>query len=228
MRAVGFDFGQTLAELDHDFLKARLAEQGAAFDAALGRRSSAEAWARYGELKDAGHARAWRGMIEVVLRRGGVPEARVGALGAWLWREQPAKNLWRKPLPGMIELVRELRAAGVPLAVISNSEGHLTELVAELGWSTDFDVLVDSGRVGIDKPEPGIFLHACASLGVAASQLLHVGDSWEADVRGALGVAARAVWLDARHGQRELPSGVYGAADAGELREVLARLGLLS
>jgi HAD superfamily hydrolase (TIGR01549 family) len=228
MRAVGFDFGQTLAELDYDFIAQRLRERGATFDAAAAIAVSERAWQVYGEKKNDGHALAWLAMMQEQLRGGGVPPERITELAAWLWQEQPRKNLWRRPITGMIELVRELRRSDVPLAIISNSEGHLAELVAELGWSADFEVVVDSGRVGIDKPDPRIFQHACAALGVAAAELLHVGDAWEADVKGALGATASAVWFDRRHHERALPERVYGAATAAELREVLARLKLLS
>jgi len=228
MKAVGFDFGQTLGELDYAFLAKRLRERGVALDPLTAAASSQPAWQIYGERKRDGHAVAWRAMMEAQLTGGGAPSARAPELAAWLWDEQPRQNLWRKPIAGMIELTRELRRAGTPIAVISNSEGHLAELVAELGWERDFDVIVDSGRIGIDKPDPRIFLHACAALDVAPSDLLHVGDAWEADVQGALGVAASAVWFDARHRERALPERVYGAANAAELREVLARLGLVS
>jgi HAD superfamily hydrolase (TIGR01549 family) len=227
-RAAGFDFGQTLGELDHEFLKQRLAERGVVYDPARARSHHIEAWERYGALKNAGHAAAWRNMIEVFLRQGGVPTERLEMLTGWLWEQQSSKNLWRQPIPGMIELARELARAGVKLAIISNSEGRMAELLVELGWSETFSVIADSGRLGIDKPSPGIFQHACAALGVACSELVHIGDSWEADVEGALNVGAQAVWFDERHRQRELPSGVYGAGSAAELREVLARLGLVS
>jgi putative hydrolase of the HAD superfamily len=167
-------------------------------------------------------------MMEAQLTGGGVELERAQELAAWLWQEQPRRNLWRRPIPGMIELVDELKRAGTPIAIISNSEGQLAELIDELGWTSHFDVVVDSGRVGIDKPDPRIFTHACAALGVAAQQLLHVGDAWEADVQGALGASASAVWFDREHRARALPERVYGAANAAELREVLARLGFLS
>jgi len=228
MKALGFDFGQTLAELDYAFIAQRLRERDCPFDAAPARASSPRAWQIYGEKKGLGHELAWRAMMEEHLRGGGVPEARISELSGWLWEEQPRKNLWRRPIAGMIELVRELKRGGVPIAIISNSEGHLAELVAELGWAADFDVVVDSGRIGIDKPDRRIFEHACAALGVAPEQLLHVGDSWEADVRGALGASCHAVWFDAQHRTRALPERVDGAASAAELREVLARHGLLS
>jgi HAD superfamily hydrolase (TIGR01549 family) len=228
VKALGFDFGQTLAELDFDFLRRRLLERGAAFDPDAAAAKSPLAWQIYGAKKSEGHAAAWRGMIEAQLTSGGVPAERAVELGAWLWDEQPKKNLWRKPIAGMIELVRELKQAGVPIAIISNSEGHLAELVDELDWTSAFDVVVDSGRIGIDKPDPRIFEHACAALSVEGQQLLHVGDAWEADVQGALGASASAVWFDPAHSARSLPPRVYGAANAAQLREVLARLGFLS
>jgi putative hydrolase of the HAD superfamily len=228
LKAVTFDFGQTLGELDYDFLRRRLAERGTELDPNGARSAATDAWQLYGTKKDAGHALAWRAMIEHILHGGGVSTSAALELGAWLWDEQPRQNLWRRPIPGMIELVRELRQREVPVAIISNSEGHLAELVDELGWSGDFDAIVDSGRVGVDKPDPRIFQHAAAALSLTADALLHVGDSWEADVQGALGVSSAAVWFDSRHRQRELPPNVLGAANAAELREVLARFGFVS
>jgi HAD superfamily hydrolase (TIGR01549 family) len=228
MKALGFDFGQTLAELDYEFVARRVATRGAQFDAARGRDNSKPAWDIYGQKKSEGHVVAWRAMMQAQLEGGGVPRERAVELAAWLWDEQPRMNLWRKPIAGMIELVRELKRARVPLAIISNSEGRLAELVQELGWQAEFDVVVDSGRVGIDKPDPRIFHHACQTLGVEPAQLLHVGDAWEADVQGALGAGASAVWFDSRYRERALPERVFGAGTAAELREVLARLGLVS
>jgi HAD superfamily hydrolase (TIGR01549 family) len=227
MTALSFDFGQTLCELDYAFLQRRLAERGISLDPLSARSGSNAAWAVYGSKKSDGHVAAWRGMIEALLSGGGAPSERLNELGAWLWSEQPAQNLWRQPIPGMIELVRELRGARIKVAIISNSEGRLAELVAELGWADDFDVIVDSGRVGIDKPDPRIFQHACAALGVSSSELLHVGDAWEADVLGALGAGASAVWFDARHAERQLPERVLGAGSAPELRSLLRAQQLL-
>lgn len=227
MKALGFDFGQTLAELDYDFVAQRLRERGASFDPRLGRERSKAAWDIYGQKKRDGHVVAWQAMMQAQLEGGGVPREQAPELAGWLWQEQPRRNLWRRPIAGMIELSRELRRAGTPIAIISNSEGHLAELVDELGWKADFDVVVDSGRLGIDKPDPRIFQHACAALALPPEQLLHVGDAWEADVQGALGAGASAVWFDSRHRERALPERVYGASNAAELREVLARLELL-
>lgn len=228
MKALGFDFGQTLAELDYEFVARRLSERGVPFDAQASAQNAKQAWLVYGAKKNDGHAEAWLAMMAAQLTGGGIPHDRAQELSAWFWQEQPKHNLWRRPIPGMIELVSELKRAGTPIAIISNSEGHLAELVDELGWTPHFDVVVDSGRVGIDKPDPRIFTHACAALGVTNQELLHVGDAWEADVQGALGASASAVWFDREHRARALPERAYGAGNALELREVLARLGFLS
>src|SRR6478609_7260878 len=159
MRAVTFDFGQTLAELDHDFLLKRVHTFGAELDPVASRAATVSAWHAYGAAKSLGHARAWQAMMLELLRAGGVQKIRAGAadpayaekIAQLLWDAQPTHNLWRKPIAGMFELCAELRAKHVPVGIISNSEGHLAELVEELGYGALFSVIIDSGRVGIDK-----------------------------------------------------------------------------
>ncbi len=60
MRAVTFDFGQTLAELDHDFLMRRLHTFGAQLDPAASEAATVSAWHAYGAAKALGHARGKR------------------------------------------------------------------------------------------------------------------------------------------------------------------------
>jgi HAD superfamily hydrolase (TIGR01549 family) len=221
---ITFDFGQTLAELDHEFLAERLHERGARLETQQSRRAEQAAWRAYGIAKPRGHAEAWMSMMETLLREGGVDGAREHA--AWLWEQQPDKNLWRRPIPGMFELATELRDLGVPVGILSNSEGKLAELVRELGKEELFRTVVDSGRVGLDKPDRRIFELAAARLGGTVEQLLHVGDSWEADVLGAIGAGARAIWFRHIDG-RSLPDGVSACCDAAELRARLADLGVV-
>ncbi|WP_433425957.1 HAD family hydrolase [Microtetraspora malaysiensis] len=54
-----------------------------------------------------------------------------------------------------------------------------------------------SYRIGYAKPDPRAFLAVAAAHGVSPEEIIHVGDSVEFDVRAALGVGARAVWLPA-------------------------------
>jgi len=225
--AVTFDYGQTLAELDHDFLARRVSELGGRLDSAAARAAHIAAWDAYGAAKTLGHAKAWQLMMLTFLRAGGArPASGVAephyaeALAEQLWLAQPARNLWRKRIPGMFELVHELVEKGIPVGIISNSEGRLAELLAELGEAAPFRVVVDSGRVGIDKPDPRIFQLAAQGLDTELSRIVHVGDAWEADVMGARNAGARAVWF-APTDERALPSGVVACRDARELQAAL-------
>jgi putative hydrolase of the HAD superfamily len=232
VRAVSFDFGQTLAELDHEFLTRRVLSLGAGLDAAAARGATVAAWHAYGVAKPLGHARAWRAMMLDLLNAGRLHKLRGEAdpgypekIAQQLWDAQPEQNLWRRPIPGMFELAEALKARQIPIAIISNSEGRLAELVAELGYGALFPVVVDSGRLGIDKPDPRIFQHAAQLLGVPLAEVVHVGDAWEADVLGARAAGAAAIWFSPSD-DRPLPAGVVACRDARELELALRDFGL--
>jgi len=232
-RAVTFDFGQTLAELDHEFLMRRVHGLGGELDPVASHGATVAAWHAYGAAKSLGHARAWQAMILEILRGGGVRKIRAEAadptyaekIAQLLWDAQPTHNLWRKPIAGMFELAAELGAKQVPVGIISNSEGHLAELVEELGHAALFPVIIDSGKVGVDKPNPRIFELAAEALGVTLAEIVHVGDAWEADVMGARAAGADAVWY-APTDERALPEGVVACRNAGELRRALRDFGV--
>ena len=70
------------------------------------------------------------------------------------------------PLPGAVELVAELRAAGVPLALVSSSYRVLVDAVVErLGLR--FDLVLAGDEVRHAKPHPEPYLTACDRLGAA-------------------------------------------------------------
>jgi HAD superfamily hydrolase (TIGR01509 family) len=224
--AVTFDFGQTLCELDTGLLSRRLAERGLAvaeprLDAAV-----IDAWRAYDAAIDQGlGGHPWKILMRELLARAGAPEASIGEAVDWLWTEQPLKNLWRRPIEGMIEIVIDLHRAGIAVGVVSNSEGKLAELIDEIGWGAHFPVVADSGKLGLEKPGPAIFQWAAERLGALAGQVVHVGDSLAADVEGALGAGMRAVYFKPR-ARRPAPVGVKIASDAAGLRRALGEWGI--
>ncbi len=223
---VTFDAGQTLIELDAAMLAARLAERGVATTAAALAAAQPAAWQRYEQLvAGGGHDQPWQVfMAALIAGATGVAADAAAALAAWLWTEQPRRNLWRRPVPGMIELVRELRAAGIAVGVLSNSEGHLAALFVEIGWGDEFAAVIDSGVVGVAKPDPRIFALTLAALGGAPATTVHVGDSRSADVDGARAAGWRAIWFGpaaVAAGPGDAP-GVAVARDAAGVRAILA------
>lgn len=81
------------------------------------------------------------------------------------------------------------------LGVVSNFYGNVDVLCEEAGLAASLDAIVDSARVGIRKPDPGIFQLALDRLGVVAAEAAFVGDSCERDLRPAQGLGMRTVWL---------------------------------
>lgn len=227
-----FDFGQTLVSLDHQMLASRVAERGIVLDAGRAEQATPGAWAAYNRAKRAGRVgeHAWMAFMRTLLVSSGVADARAGQLAVWLFSEQPTKNLWRKPVPGMFDLVRDLVTANTTVGAVSNSEGRLAELIEELGLGSLFRCVADSGRLGVEKPDAGIFEWAAERLDVPLADIVHVGDSWEADVKGALAVGARAIWFDADATSLPAPDAngrVWQCRNAGELRALFQAWNLL-
>ncbi|MBT0774121.1 HAD family phosphatase [Kineosporia sp. J2-2] len=73
----------------------------------------------------------------------------------------------------MVGLLRRARAAGLRTALLSNSWG---EHYPEHLWIGAFDQVVISGRVGMRKPEPKIYLHTAQLLGLAPEACVFVDD----------------------------------------------------
>ena len=82
------------------------------------------------------------------------------------------------------------------LAVISNSDGHMADLLARVGLGDCFERVVDSTRFGVEKPDPRIFHFAAAELKVTSAECLYVGDVYSIDYVGAKNAGFDAVLFD--------------------------------
>jgi putative hydrolase of the HAD superfamily len=106
-------------------------------------------------------------------------------------------GMWNHAIPGALPAVMDLLARGYRVAVVSNSDGSVTESLQVAGFGDLFELVIDSANVGISKPDPGIFRLALDALDVAAGNAWYVGDSSYHDIGGAkaAGLAA-AVLID--------------------------------
>jgi putative hydrolase of the HAD superfamily len=75
---------------------------------------------------------------------------------------------------GTVRLIEELRAAGVPIALVSNAFGR--DCYAEFDLDALADVVVISSEVGVRKPSRRIYAIACERLGIDPRQAVMVDD----------------------------------------------------
>jgi 5'-nucleotidase len=108
--------------------------------------------------------------------------------------------------PGTVELLRALRERGVKLGIVTNglSETH-REKIAVLRISEYFDAIFLSDEVGMVKPDPLLFAHACRTLGGVPAHAAMVGDRYDRDIRGAMEAGLYTIWLNVR--SERLPPG---------------------
>jgi putative hydrolase of the HAD superfamily len=118
--------------------------------------------------------------------------------------------------PDAAPALRELRAAGLRLVVVSNWDHSLHERLEETGLAPLVDAAVASAEVGHAKPERAIFEHALELAGAGPERALHAGDSPVEDVEGALAAGLRAV-LVVRDGDLRAPEGVPRIRTLAEL-----------
>jgi putative hydrolase of the HAD superfamily len=228
IRAVFFDVGGTLAYPHpsfHGVIARVLAEHGVQLSAAQVAAIEPEVWKAINSYwqqggnftrSDAESRQFWYWVYGTFLKLLGVPQP--GDLPERLYGEFIKHDTYRLYADSLPTL-DALRARGLLLGVISNWEEWLEQLLLHLEIHTYFASTTISGRAGLEKPDPRIFALALESLGVAAEEAVHVGDSLHHDVEGARAAGLLPVLID-REGQA--PPGDYlRVADLTHLPDVL-------
>ncbi|NNL84603.1 MAG: HAD family hydrolase [Myxococcales bacterium] len=114
-------------------------------------------------------------------------------------------------VPGHHRAVLEELAERYPLLLCSNFTDTAAALrvLEDAGFAPLFRHVVVSEEVGFRKPRPEIFDAVLARSGLAAEDVLHVGDNLVADVSGAKAKGMPAVWLTRRVAEPEKVRGAY-------------------
>jgi HAD superfamily hydrolase (TIGR01549 family) len=133
--------------------------------------------------------------LEALFLAAGIPPERLDEVRAALIATHRELHLWCSVPSDTREALRRLQAAGLRLGVVSNSEGRVHEALDAAGLRGFFDAVVDSGLVGIEKPDPRIFHIALEELGVRPEEAIYVGDLYDVDVLGARAAGIDAVLL---------------------------------
>jgi HAD superfamily hydrolase (TIGR01509 family) len=199
------DAGNTIVFLDHARLARECARAGfLTSEAALVRcEGEAKIAIERAEPNDAGWAvegvsgsRSWGLVVGTMLFRAGLPAHRVPVLLDTLWSSHRARNFWSLLPDGLADAIARVRAAGVRVAVVSNAEGTLASIFEDLGILGVFDLVIDSGIVGVEKPDPRIFRIALERFAVPPERALHLGDTYTSDIVGARAAGLRFALID--------------------------------
>jgi HAD superfamily hydrolase (TIGR01509 family) len=201
---LSLDAGNTIIFLDHARLAASCARRG--FDATAPALVVAEGHAKValecgealdlGWVADAAGSRTWGLVVGTLVARAGLPAARVAAMLDALWSDHRAHNFWTLVPEGLPSALALLRAGGVRVVVVSNSEGTLAGVLRSVGLGDAFDHVIDSGLVGVEKPDPAIFRFALDAFALAPERVLHLGDTYSTDVVGARAAGMRVALID--------------------------------
>ena len=150
------------------------------------------------------------------LRRAGATDAEIDDM---LAEAEGGRDQLRMELfPEVADVLEDLRAAGVLLAICSNWDWHLDRQLAKLGIAELFAAVICSARCGYWKPHPEIFAIAARSLRLQPPEILFVGDNYRNDIQPALLAGMRALHV------HRAPCG-SGCGRSGEsLKSVTAHL----
>jgi putative hydrolase of the HAD superfamily len=162
-------------------------------------------------------------MARAYLARAGLPAAPPALVEGFTECYVAEWSLAAVPLDGLDAFLAAL-GRRYRLSVLSNTyHPPLVEgILARAGLRRHFAEVVTSAEFGLRKPDPRIFAHALARLGAEPDRVVFVGDSPDADYRGARAAGWRAYLVDPAG--RHLGLGL-GADRLSHLFELAAALG---
>ncbi|MGD2102953.1 MAG: HAD hydrolase-like protein [Acidimicrobiia bacterium] len=145
----------------------------------------------------------WNDYLIEYARSVGVDESLVSEAVDHLRNEYVTGGLWSHLIEGSKEGLGRLVATGIPVGIVSNSDGTIEERLRDMnvlqvgsGAGIEVRCVIDSGTVGIEKPKPGIFDFALEALGLPPDDVWYVGDIPGFDVVAASRAGLRPILMD--------------------------------
>jgi HAD superfamily hydrolase (TIGR01509 family) len=126
---------------------------------------------------------------------------------------------WLSVFPETHFVLSELKRKGYELGIISNNTDEIIDRMRSLDLTGYFSTITYSQEAGSEKPDPATFKLALSRTGKLPSECLHIGDSFEHDVVGAVNSGIQPILLD-----RQSHSPKLGIPIIHGLQEVLNHL----
>lgn len=113
--------------------------------------------------------------------------------------EARASRYWSYPPDALhadaVDALGRLRDAGYRLGVIANQPSQVRAAMERDGLVPFFEVWGVSDDLGLQKPDPALFVHALRTAGVAPERAVMAGDRLDYDVQPAKAAGMRTVWI---------------------------------
>ena len=211
-RAVLFDAGNTLIRMDYAAIAAALRGRGLSVDEAAIEDAELRARVRLDPHLAPGastesvatHDRYLRYLLEPL---GVTAPAEIEAVERWRRDYNAPIGLWTRADAAASAALARAKAAGLVVGVISNSNGSVEGTLEATGLAARIDFVLDSSRVGVEKPDPRIFRLGVERAGVTPGEAVYVGDLYSVDVLGARAAGLAGILIDPRGywGPRDCP-----------------------
>jgi HAD superfamily hydrolase (TIGR01493 family) len=109
-------------------------------------------------------------------------------------------TLLAKPFDDTIEAIKELKAKGVKVCIVANTDPFSVNQVLDKFELRDlFDEIFLSYEEGMLKTDPQLFEVICARLGLNKEDLIMVGDSMQSDIKAAQNAEIMPILIDRRN-----------------------------
>ncbi len=145
----------------------------------------------------------WRAYLDAYMTECGIPDERREEVHEHLDSEFADAALWLHELPGARDGLRALAETDIRLGIISNADGLIGQRLAEAeilqvgpGIGVAVECVIDSGAVGVMKPDPRIFHLALDAMAITPADAWYVGDMPGIDVVGARAAGLHPVVMD--------------------------------
>ncbi len=211
IRAVVFDFGQTLVDSADGFRSAEKEAQQKAFET-LSLADGEMFLAVYREIRSRFHARSdfsRRRILQALFGHYGKnPDA--APIEQWETEYWERVKEMTRFFPECVSALTALRDR-YRLALITNAQGQTQAGMHRMGNYPElarfFEAIVVAGEGDVPaKPDPAPFRLCLRQLGIAPDEAVYVGDDWRIDILGSEAVGMHPVWIKHRSLRRNWPA----------------------
>jgi len=120
-------------------------------------------------------------------------------------------------IPGAAEVLHELKNRGYPLCLVADGYWNTYyNVLGDYGLWDLFDARAVSEKIGVEKPDPRMFIHAMKQLGIKQEhydRVVMVGNNLERDIKGANKLGMVSVWLDWAPRRSKVPANALEIPD---------------